>query len=108
MQRRMLERNGGEVARATSVVRYAPGAHFDAHRLDLGEEIVVLAGTFSDESGDHGPGSYLRNPPGTGHALCSTDGCTLFVKLRSCNPATPCNAPSTPAMRSGIRVSPPV
>lgn len=82
----MLERNGDEVARATSVVRYAPGAHFDAHRHDLGEEIVVLAGTFSDESGDHGPGSYLRNPPGTGHVPCSTDGCALFVKLRYMQP----------------------
>ena len=68
VERRMLERDGGELARATSIVRYAPGARFDAHRHDLGEEILVLEGTFSDASGDYGPGSYLRNPPGTGHA----------------------------------------
>ena len=86
VHRRMLERNGGEVARATSVVRYAPGARFDAHQHDLGEEIVVLSGTFSDASGDYGPGSYLRNPPGTGHAPYSADGCTLFVKLRYMHP----------------------
>jgi anti-sigma factor ChrR (cupin superfamily) len=82
VERRMLERDGGEVARATSVVRYAPGARFDAHRHELGEEILVLEGTFSDASGDYGPGSYLRNPPGTTHAPWSVEGCTLFVKLR--------------------------
>lgn len=82
VQRRMLERDGGEVARATSVVRYAPGARFAEHRHDLGEEIVVLSGTFGDANGAYGPGSYLRNPPGTRHAPYSTDGCTLFVKLR--------------------------
>ena len=82
VKRRLLERNGGEVARATSVVRYAPGARFDGHRHDLGEEILVLEGTLSDESGTYGPGTYLKNPPGSTHAPCSQDGCTLFVKLR--------------------------
>jgi anti-sigma factor ChrR (cupin superfamily) len=82
VKRRLLERNGGEVARATSVVRYAPGARFDGHRHDLGEEILVLEGTLSDESGTYGPGTYLKNPPGSTHAPFSQDGCTLFVKLR--------------------------
>ena len=31
VERKMLERDGGEVARATSVVRYAAGSAFDAH-----------------------------------------------------------------------------
>ncbi len=39
VKRRLLERNGGEVARATSVVRYDPGARFDLHTHELGEEI---------------------------------------------------------------------
>jgi anti-sigma factor ChrR (cupin superfamily) len=56
----LLERNGGEVARATSVVRYALGARFDGHRDDMGEEILVLEGTLSDESGTYGPGTYLK------------------------------------------------
>lgn len=81
VERRMLERVGGEVARATSIVRYAPGAHFDWHVHGGGEEILVLEGVFSDEQGDHGPGTYLRNPPGTAHAPFSREGCTLFVKL---------------------------
>jgi anti-sigma factor ChrR (cupin superfamily) len=82
VQRRLLERVGGEVARATSIVRYAPGATFDAHRHELGEEIFVLEGTLSDEAGDYGPGTYLKNPPGSSHAPFSENGCTLFVKLR--------------------------
>ena len=82
VQRRLLARDGGEVARATSIVRYAPGARFAAHVHGLGEEILVLEGTLSDETGDYGPGSYLKNPPGSSHAPYSADGCTLFVKLR--------------------------
>ncbi len=31
VSRRMLERDGGEVARATSIVRYAPGSAFASH-----------------------------------------------------------------------------
>jgi anti-sigma factor ChrR (cupin superfamily) len=79
--RRMLDRVGDEVARATSVVRYAPGSRFDRHVHGGGEEILVLDGVFSDASGDHPAGTYLRNPPGTAHAPWSIEGCTLLVKL---------------------------
>lgn len=82
VERRMLERVGNEVALATSIVRYAPGSRFPTHRHDLGEEFLVLAGTFSDENGDYGPGSYVRNPAGSSHAPHSRDGCIIFVKLR--------------------------
>ncbi|GAC1420590.1 MAG: cupin domain-containing protein [Burkholderiaceae bacterium] len=81
VDRRMLDRVGGEVARATSVVRYAPGSCFTRHVHDGGEEIFVLQGVCSDERGDYGAGTYLRNPPGTSHAPFSRDGCILFVKL---------------------------
>ena len=40
--RKMLDRIGGEVARATSIVRYAPGSAFSAHTHDGGEEYLVL------------------------------------------------------------------
>ena len=82
----MLDRVGDEVARATSIVRYAPGSHFDRHVHDAGEEILVLEGVFSDESGDFGAGTYLRNPPGSAHAPFSREGCLLFVKLRQFTP----------------------
>lgn len=86
VERRLLERDGGEVARATSVVRYAPGARFSEHLHPLGEEILVLDGSLSDEAGDYGPGTYLKNPPGSRHAPYSKGGCTLFVKLRHLDP----------------------
>lgn len=86
VQRRLLERLGGEVARATSIVRYEAGATFDAHVHELGEEIFVIDGTLSDEYGNYGPGTYLKNPPGSSHAPFSEGGCTLFVKLRHLDP----------------------
>jgi anti-sigma factor ChrR (cupin superfamily) len=82
VQRRMLERDGEEVARATSIVRYAPGSAFAPHTHGGGEEFLVLEGVFSDESGDFGPGIYVRNPPGSSHTPSSAEGCTIFVKLR--------------------------
>ncbi|MEA5520851.1 cupin domain-containing protein [Limnoraphis robusta CCNP1315] len=81
VDRRMLDRIGGEVARATSIVRYAPGSYFTAHTHGGGEEFLVLDGIFSDEHGDFGPGSYVRNPVGSSHTPFSNDGCTIFVKL---------------------------
>ena len=86
VERRMLDRTGGEVARAPSVVRNQPGARFSAHTHDLGEAIRVLDGVFSDETGDYPAGSYLMSPPGSRHAPFSETGCTLFVKLRHLGP----------------------
>jgi anti-sigma factor ChrR (cupin superfamily) len=86
VRRRMLARDGAEVARATSIVSYAPGSSFQQHRHDLGEEILVLDGTFSDETGSYGAGCYLKNPAGSKHAPSSVGGCTLFVKLRHLDP----------------------
>jgi anti-sigma factor ChrR (cupin superfamily) len=81
VERRMLYRVGDEIARATSIVRFAPHSHFPLHSHGGGEEILVLDGVFSDESGDYPAGSYLRNPPGTAHTPASETGCTLLVKL---------------------------
>lgn len=81
VQRKMLDRVGGEVARATSVVRYAPGAAFAAHEHGGGEEILVLDGVFSDEYAKYPAGTYLRNPPGSKHSPASQTGCLLLVKL---------------------------
>lgn len=85
--RRMLDRDGGEVARATSIVRYDAGGAFPGHEHALGEEFLVLAGVFQDEHGDYPAGTYVRNPPGSCHEPRSEEGCTLFVKLRQFDPA---------------------
>lgn len=82
VQRKMLERDGGEVARATSIVHYAPGASFSSHRHDLGEEFLVLDGVFEDEHGKYPAGTYVINPPQSMHTPFTQQGCTLFVKLR--------------------------
>src|SRR5690349_2351257 len=81
VHRRMLDRIGDEVARATSIVRYAPGSHFSPHIHDGGEEFLVLDGVFQDEHGDFPAGSYIRNPPTSRHTPASEPGCTIFVKL---------------------------
>lgn len=81
VDRRMLDRIGGEVARATSIVRYAPGSKFSAHTHTGGEEFIVLEGVFQDEHGDYPTGTYVRNPPTTSHTPGSDVGCTIFVKL---------------------------
>jgi anti-sigma factor ChrR (cupin superfamily) len=82
VERRLLDRCGGEVARATSIVRYAPGSRFEPHNHGGGEEILVLEGIFADELGEYPAGTYLRNPAGSSHSPFSQDGCTLLVKLQ--------------------------
>jgi quercetin dioxygenase-like cupin family protein len=86
VERVMLDRLGGEVAVATSLVRYAPGARFATHEHGGGEEFLVLEGEFGDEQGRYPAGTYVRNPIGTAHAPFSEPGCLLFVKLRQFSP----------------------
>lgn len=81
VHRRMLDRIGEEVARATTIVKFAPESAFDAHTHGGGEEFVVLEGVFSDEYGDFPAGSYVRNPPTSRHTPSSAPGCTILVKL---------------------------
>jgi len=86
VDRKMLERDGAEIARATSIVRYARHSSFAAHTHERGEEFVVLDGVFSDDHGDYPKGTYVRNPPGSRHRPFSHGGCTIFVKLRQFDP----------------------
>ncbi len=87
VERVMLDRVGAEKARATSLVRYAPDASFPRHLHPGGEEILVLAGAFS-EGGEHYPaGWYLRNPPGSSHQpFTHGEGAVIFVKLQQMSP----------------------
>jgi anti-sigma factor ChrR (cupin superfamily) len=85
--RMMMDRIGGEVARATSVVRYDSDSEFPGHRHDGGEEILVLEGEFADEHGRYPVGTYIRNPIGTAHRpRVGPDGATIFVKLHQFDP----------------------
>lgn len=83
VERMMLDRVGDEVARATSIVRYAPNSEFSSHVHSGGEEFLVLEGVFSDEHADYHAGSYVRNPIGTSHTpRVGPEGTTIFVKLQ--------------------------
>ncbi len=80
-----LEREGSDSGRTTSIVEYLAGDVFQYNNHPLGEEIVVLEGTYSDENGDHPAGTYIRNPAGTAHKTFSEKGCKLFVKSNQIN-----------------------
>ena len=86
VSRKMLDRIGGEVARATSLVRYEPGSAFSPHTHDGGEEYLVLEGVFQDEHGDFPVGSYVRNPPTSRHTPSAPDGAVILVKLHQFDP----------------------
>ena len=79
--RRELERGAMASDNVTSIVRFGPGVGFPRHLHHVGEEIFVLDGVFSDESGHFSAGAYLRNPAGTSHGPYSKDGCTILIKL---------------------------
>ncbi|MEX0304318.1 MAG: cupin domain-containing protein [Leisingera sp.] len=86
VERKMLDRIGGEVARATTIVRFAPGSAFAPHVHDGGEEFLVLEGVFQDEHGDFPVGTYVRNPPTTSHAPAAAEGAVILVKLHQFDP----------------------
>ncbi len=114
VDRRMLDRVGAEVARATTIVRYAPNSRFSAHVHDGGEEFLVLDGVFQDEHGDYPAGAYVRNPPTSRHTPGASQGCTIFVKLWQFDPDdrrdvridTAAAAPAPAAGRPGVAVIP--
>jgi hypothetical protein len=96
VDRRMLDRVGAEVARATSLVRYAPGSRFSPHTHGGGEEFLVVEGVFEDEHGAFPAGSYIRNPPTSSHTPGSGPGCVIFVKLWQFDPSD----------RTAVRIDP--
>jgi ChrR Cupin-like domain len=114
VDRRMLDRIGDEVARATSIVRYAPQSHFSAHTHGGGEEFFVLDGVFQDEHGDFPAGTYVRSPPTSHHTPGSAPGCVIFVKLwqfdlddRTAVRIDTANMPYAPAPdRPGVEIMP--
>jgi anti-sigma factor ChrR (cupin superfamily) len=81
VQRRLLARDGGEDARATSIVRYAPGAKFSSPAHPRGEEILVLQGTFQEEYGSYPSGTWIRSPHMCSRQPYSESGCLIFVKV---------------------------
>ena len=86
VKRKPLAREEAERGHASSIVHYEAGASFSTHDHPLGEEIFVLEGIFSDETGDYPAGTYFRNPEGFRHTPFSKEGCTILVKLHQFQP----------------------
>ena len=83
VERKLLDRVGDEVARATSIVRYAPGSAFASHEHALGEEFLVLAGTFADEL--RGVSDWHLRPESAGLSASAV----FDIRLRTIRKAAP-------------------
>jgi anti-sigma factor ChrR (cupin superfamily) len=86
VKRKRLSYEEVERGHATSIVEFEAGSSFRQHNHPYGEEILVLEGVFSDETGDFPAGTYIRNTVGFSHAPFSKEGCVLFVKLHQFDP----------------------
>ncbi|NJN76231.1 MAG: cupin [Synechococcaceae cyanobacterium RL_1_2] len=113
VQRKMLERDGDEIARATSIVSYSPNSYFPSHTHGGGEEFLVLEGIFSDDHGDYPAGTYVRNPVGSSHTPFSKEGCKILVKLWQMEPTDQTRVaidthqtPWLPGLMPGLAVMP--
>src|SRR5258708_3761008 len=81
IERRMLDRVGGEVARATTIVRYAPASQFLPQVHTGRGEFLVLEGGFQEAGEVFDAQSWLRLPVGAQlAATAGPRGCTVWVK----------------------------
>jgi len=65
--------------RKTVLVRYAPGAVIPRHRHLGDEEIFVIEGSVSDDTGTCAAGDYARRPPGCVHTVRSAEGALVLA-----------------------------
>lgn len=64
-----------------ALVRWAPNTQFHPHVHPAGEEIIVLEGTFHDDTGSYPSGTWLRNAPFSKHTpYTKEDGALIYVK----------------------------
>ena len=76
-----LDRIGGNLNYATTLVRNTQDCEIPKSSHDCGLEIYVLDGSFSDEQGEYSTGTYVRNPKGTcSPQSVAANGSTLFIK----------------------------
>ena len=67
--------------RKALLVRYAPGARIPRHRHLGDEQVFVLEGSVSDDTGTCTAGNYVRRPPGCEHAVHSETGALVLAIL---------------------------
>jgi anti-sigma factor ChrR (cupin superfamily) len=59
--------------------RFEAGARVPRHSHRHGEEILVIEGALEDEHGVYSRGTWVRNPPGSEHAIASRRGAIALV-----------------------------
>lgn len=59
---------------------WSPDASLGVRFYNHGAELFVVEGSFSDERGSYGAGSWLRFPVNSAHEPKTAAGCTLYVK----------------------------
>ena len=67
--------------RRTLLVRYDAGAVIPRHRHLGDEQIFVIEGSVSDDSGTCSAGNYARRPPGCVHTVTSERGALLLAVI---------------------------
>jgi anti-sigma factor ChrR (cupin superfamily) len=70
-----------EGGRKAVLMRYQPGATIPRHRHLGDEQIWVLEGSVSDDTGTCARGHYARRPPGCVHAVQSRDGALVLAVM---------------------------
>src|SRR5207245_10864042 len=62
-------------------MRYEPGAVIPRHRHVGDEQIFVLDGSVSDDTGTRAAGDYARRPPGCVHSVRSAGGALVLAAM---------------------------
>ena len=65
--------------RKAVLMRYEPGATIPRHRHLGDEQIFILDGSVSDDTGTCTRGNYARRPPGCVHTVTSRDGALVLA-----------------------------
>ena len=65
--------------RKAVLMRYDPGATIPRHRHLGDEQIFVLEGSVSDDTGTCARGGYARRPPGCVHSVSSGEGALVLA-----------------------------
>ncbi len=65
--------------RKAVLMRYAPGTTIPRHRHLGDEQIFVLDGSVTDDTGTCTSGNYARRPPGCIHSVTSRDGALVLA-----------------------------
>ncbi|WP_297360510.1 cupin domain-containing protein [Acidiferrobacter sp.] len=65
-----------------ALLSYIPGARVPLHIHTGDEHIFVIDGSQGDEHGEYKAGSYVFNPAGSRHSVCSREGCLVLIQWR--------------------------